>query len=169
MFEYTVHKSPESLALHIVDCLKQSQWSKFENNSLFSITHSVNHEELTNENSSFYELDIVLIDFLRDLDSQEGIFNYTEQGLEVDESALVQDRIYQEWGANKNTFWAGEGLLLIRNSFASAEGEYPVIVTKPNIYSELGGLVSELLRWNSYKSDYTSRISPAVYLGIEKI
>lgn len=170
MFDFTIHKTPESLSLEIVDTLGKLQWCKFNNNSLFSVTHSINHEESTNETSSFYELDVLLTDFFRDLDSQEGAFNYNEHGIEVDESPLMQDKIYREWGNKQDKiFWAGEGLLLIHNVFACAEGEYPMIITKPNIYSELGQLITNLLRWNSYNGDYTSLLAPAVYLGIEKI
>ncbi len=165
MFEFNCYQSADSAVTGIVNYLKAFKWKIFDSNSEFSLTHSVNQSEIITETITYHDLFENLLDFVRDIDAQEGIYCDNDEGLDFDESNLAQDRIYREMG-EKYIALAGEGILVIKNSFSSAPGDYIFIVTKPSLYRYYGKFVIETLRNQNLADDYTSKIVPALYVQL---
>ena len=159
IFQIEAFSDPTVAAMNIWDYIRQ-YWTVFDSLSLFKITHSINQEDIVTEQVGLDNLYEQLVEFIRDLDSQEGVYFDNEEGMHFDESPEAQDRIYRD---EKSCGLGGEGILLIKNSYASAKGDFPFIVIKPSHYALCGDLILKNLHSTNLE-EYTAKVAPAVYL-----
>jgi len=165
MFETKYYKTVDTAANAIWNFIREFSWSPFDSTSRFTFVHSVNQEETINESITFHHFFDNLIDFLRDLDAQEGLYCDNEEGPDFDESIVALDRVYDEIDKkNNNVALAGEGFLVIKNMFAAAPGEFPFIVIKPSLYMFDGREILARLKNNNLYQEYTAKAVPALYI-----
>lgn len=163
-----------SAAEHIVCKLKEHKWT---DRAFFLITSSTSREYF----GTPYQTDIrdmydPLIAQLRDLDALEGVFRIeADNGTTVfdfDDTDTKVDALYSNLFNNvyqAEALWAGTGVSVIYNDYATAPTQYPFVILKSGLMDRMRDAVLESLKTAKPDEDYTSRVTPGVYIEIDEV
>lgn len=137
----------------------------------FNLCHSMNENECSTEEGDIDIIHSFLVDFLRDLDAQEGVVCYDGKKFDFtddDENPKVADNYYNNSGSLPGVFVkAGEGVTTILNGFACGEYTFPFVVVKQGLYYRHGTAITEKLKvFKADKEEYTTKVLPALYVEI---
>lgn len=135
----------------------------------FTIVHSLSLTECEENGGEWNAIGEILYNSLLDLDAQQGIMYYYEkddlwdciEGEPPDEIP-----IHKPVNKDKTFIHAGEGVVVLYNKFAVCEDQYPIIVVKKSFYDSYSKRLIEMLKYQTQGSDYSSKISPAVYVQL---
>lgn len=169
MFAVTLFHSVNPAVEHIKKILAEIETPR----SLeFQVIHSISEFECTEDGGTWEDVSNILGSFLRDLDSQQGYMVYDTTDYPMwdylvwDKPDETVQTIYKPVDQSEIFVQAGEGLAVIHNPFALCEEEYPVVVVKKTLWDMCGDTVRDILKIHEPGNDYTSKISPAVYLEL---
>jgi hypothetical protein len=134
----------------------------------FQVIHSISETECDESGGDWNVVSEIVYDYLHDLDSTQGYMRLTESGcwdyMEWDERDETD--VYKPDDETEEYVYAKEGLVVLYNTFAICEDQYPVIVVKKSFWDHHSKQALELLKNYNLSSDYTSKISPAVYVEL---
>lgn len=138
----------------------------------FQIIHSLSETECTENGGSWEDIGDIMMNFLLDLDAMQGFvvhddlysscWDYVECEERYDDKPIVykpedEDEIYVQ---------ANEGVVVLHNQFAVCENEFPIIVLKKSFWEYKQDSIIEMLKEYDPTHDYTSKISPAIYVEL---
>lgn len=127
----------------------------------FQVIHSLSETECSEEGGPWESIGEILLSYLRDLDSMQGFMIKREEGWDY----LDWEEPDEAPTKSEDTFvYAGEGVVVIHNEFSVCENQFPIIVVKKSFWENHNDSILELLKYCDPGSDYTCKISPAVYV-----
>ena len=135
----------------------------------FQVIHALTDDECIEEGGHLDSIQDIMLNYLRDLDAQQGYMNYDEEVWdyeECDEPHACEDEIYKPSDPDEQYVFAGEGVVVIHNLYALCENQFPIIVVKKSFWDNQQLRIVELLKYCEPGDDYTSKISPAVYVEL---
>lgn len=164
----------EAAAEHIVCKLTEQKWCE---NALFLMTTSTSRGDFEKPTSTdIHGIYHPLVAQLRDLDSLEGIFRIEpDKGTTVfdfDNTTATVDSLYNnlfDCVPRTDALWAGTGVSVIYNDYATAPTQYPFVIVKSGLMERMRDAVLESLRTARPDEDYTARVTPGVYIEIDEV
>lgn len=133
----------------------------------FIIVHSISSNKCDERSGDWNTISSILLDYLRDLDSQQGLMTHEEGYWDFSESE-DDDYSYESFYLYSDdvTVEAGEGVVVLYNDKAVSTGEFPIIVVKKSIWDRSRWGIQKLLNNKEENEDYTSKITPALYIEL---
>jgi hypothetical protein len=134
----------------------------------FQVIHSLSETECAEDGGSLDSLSNILLSYLRDLDSQQGYMIYDKDHWDfIDwEEPYGSANIYRPPSVEETFVTSGEGLVVIHNKFSICENEFPIVVVKKAFWEQQRESLLEKLKTAEAGGDYTSKISPALYIEL---
>lgn len=139
----------------------------------FQVIHSIDYSQCSQHGGEWNEITQTILDYLLDLDSNQGYMNFDEHNnvwdfLDYDAPDELEG-IYKPTDQDEIYVYAGEGLVVLYNILAVYEESYPIVVVKLSFWNHVKDKILDLLKRNEVGpegSDYTSKISPALYVQL---
>ena len=133
----------------------------------YQIIHSIQVDKASEEMASWEDLTPILLNYLRDVDSQRGYMIN-----DITKSTSCWD--WMEWDdpdkydEDPNQVWveAGEGVFVYYDTAAKNAGDFPVVVVKKSFVDNLSDEVDEIISVNHPDEDFTAKLSPALYIQL---
>ena len=142
----------------------------------YEVVHSLYREKVQEDGGTWENIGSILLDFLRDLDAQEGLMVFCAnetccwwdwEKSEHNKYPSCYTGMNATYDVNEVFVEAGEGVFVYHNVDAVSENSFPIIVVKKSFADALG---NEVERWLSEKkspeNDFTAKISPALYVEL---
>lgn len=135
----------------------------------FQVIHSIANTECVEDGGRLEAIEDIMLNYLRDLDAQQGYMGYddgeeTWDFMECDEPNDYESEIYKPTDPDEQFVFAGEGVAVVHNLLAVCESQFPIIVFKKSFLESQRFRTLEMLKYCTQGDDYTSKISPAIYI-----
>jgi hypothetical protein len=141
----------------------------------FQVIHSMSESECSEDGGSWDRAADLLLNYIRELNDQCGYMLYDDsvkipvwdfvESSEVQAYEMVK-LIYKPAETDELYVRSDDGLIVLYNQFALCENEFPVVVMKRAIWKKDMDRIEKMLKSNEVGNDYTSKISPAIYVEI---
>lgn len=138
----------------------------------YQIIHSISETQAEEDGGEWNDVGEIALNYLHDLNSQQGFMHYDNNDgecwdfLDWDEPDEVNTNIYKPEDPDEIYVYAGEGMVVLHNQFAVCENQYPIIVVKKSFWEKQEPRILDILKYCEPGCDYTSKISPAVYVEL---
>lgn len=133
----------------------------------YNVIHSLTETECIEDGGSWDSIGDIVLGYLRDLDAMQGYMVYDKDDEQEYWDYIDWEECDNECYGNDEIFVsAGEGLVVLHNPYALCEDQFPVIVIKKSIWKTNQDSIVDILGFCEPDKDYTSKISPAVYVEL---